>query len=87
LEIERIRKVLDVMEYTLRSKLKVKDILLTTHQILEEKQSISREELFQDLDFKTGISRWYNHNKEAIKIGLPSFSLVVGIMALIIRFM
>jgi hypothetical protein len=65
---------------------KVTDILLTTKQILMEKPLISREELFQELDFKTGMRRWYNHNKEVIKIGLPAFSLAVGILALLIRF-
>ena len=87
LEIDRVRKVLDVLECTLRSKLKVADILLTTKQILMEKQFITKEELFQDLDFKTGIGRWYNHNKEVIKIGLPLFSLIVSILTLLIRFM
>jgi len=85
LELERIRRTVDVLECTLRGKLEVADVLLTTKQIVKEKQFISQEELFQDLDFKTGIGRWYSHNKEIIKIGLPTFSLIVSVLVLLTR--
>lgn len=87
LEIYRFRKLLDVMGCQLRKKLDVSDILWTTEQILKQKQFIPKEELFRNLDFKTGLGRWYSHNKEIIQIALPISSLVVSILAFLVRFM
>jgi hypothetical protein len=82
-ESSRMRRVLDILGYKLRKKLGLLDILWTTRQILEERKLIPKEELFQDLDFKIGLSRWYNHNKEGVKLSLLILPLVVSVIALL----
>jgi hypothetical protein len=85
-EVNRIRKVIDIMGYNLRKKIELSDVLWTTRQILMEKSFVSKEEMFQDLDFKTGINRWYNHNKEGVKLALLIIPVIVSIVALLYQF-
>jgi len=80
-EINRIRKVIDALGCELRKPVILSDIMWTTRQILMEKQLIPKEELFQELDFKTGINRWYYHNKEVVNLSLLILPLVLSIIA------
>jgi hypothetical protein len=58
-------------------------MIWASRQILEENPFISKEEAFQDLDFKTGINRWYNHNKEVIQVTLLIVPIIISLIALL----
>jgi hypothetical protein len=81
-EVNRVRKAIDLLAYSLRRKVELPETMWAIKQILEEKQIVSREEVFKELDFKTGINRWYNHNKERVQITLLAIPIIVSIIAI-----
>jgi hypothetical protein len=83
-EINRMQKVIDILACDLRLKINLQGIVWTTRQILTE--NISKEGFFQDLDFKTGINRWYSHNKEVLQVVFGSIPIVLGILAFFVHF-
>ena len=85
-EINRIRRVLDLMECRLSRKIELSEILWATKQMLMETQILPKKELFKDLDFKTGLSRWYNHNKEMVQLFLLTLPIVVSVASLLYQF-
>lgn len=81
-ELERIRKKLDVLAYYLRQKIKVSDILWATRQLINKQQFVSKEDLIQELDFKTGINKWYFRHKEGVALALLTIPIIVSVVAL-----
>lgn len=86
LEKNRIRKVLDMLGCKLRQEIDVSDILWTTRQLLKEEQFIPKEALLQDLDFKTGINKWYSRHKEGITLLLLTIPIILSVLALFLTF-
>ena len=82
-ETDRVRRAIDLMGYGLSKKIEFSEIILTARQMLEEKPSMTNDEAFQDLDFKTGINRWYHHNKESFQLSLLIIPIIISIMALL----
>jgi hypothetical protein len=86
LERNRIRKVLDMFGCKLRQEIDVSDILWTTRQLLKPEQIISKEELLQDLDFKTGMNKWYSRHREGVTLLLLTVPIILSVLALFLSF-
>jgi hypothetical protein len=85
-EIDRLRRVIDGLGFRLSKKVEFQEIVWSAHQLLEEKPILTHEEAFKDLDFKTGINRWYNHNKEVVQVTLLIIPIIISIIALLWNF-
>jgi hypothetical protein len=83
-ETDRVRKAIDILGYKLSKKVELSEIMWSAKQILEEKPLITIEESIQDLDFKSGINRWYNHNKESVQISLLIVPIIISVIALLV---
>lgn len=82
-EKDRVSRVLEVMANKLNRKVELSEITWTARQIFEEKPFMTHGEVYQDLDFKAGLSKWYNHNKEGVQLTLLIIPIFISIVALL----
>jgi len=85
-EMGRVLGVTKMIQDALSKKLEFSVIIRMVKEIMGHEESVSDKELFQDLDFKTGINRWYYHNKERIQLSLLIIPIVVSFVALMLQF-
>lgn len=81
-EIARILKKLELLACELRHKIDVSCVLWAIRQFLKEEQFVSKEDLLQELDFKTGINKWYSRHKEGVTLSLLIVPIIISVLAL-----
>lgn len=85
-EIERIRKALDALTCRLTKDVGSFDNLWATKNILGETLWNLRE-AYCEVEFKVGLRKWYSLHQDSARMIVMVASLVVSLIALVIRYM
>jgi hypothetical protein len=85
-EMGRILGITQTLQDNLTYKLEFSTLLRTTNMLSLNGEAMNDKELFESIDFKTGIGRWYSHNKESVQLSLLIIPIIVSLIALIMPF-